>query len=401
MFMLSLAVLVSAHLFGLPAASVSAAPSSAPPPTDASTPDACSSADAITLGSTALRVAVQAAARDAVYDRGRDALDASAGAVWMEHVNLVVGDMSIATKFYVDFLGMTAEREANPRANHFNLGLQQLHLAAATDDNPTQRVTGSVGLTVPSLRRIRERVGVAKKELENTLFSVRDDEPDEGSKMTVVCPWGNKFHLYDISIDDGGRYDFEASQSAPKMESMHGGGGAYGYHRMAVRGHPGIRYVEIACREGTASAIAEFYEKILGCHVFRTRVAPDMHSTKPRRPIEMAAVTVGPGVHIVFVESVRLSDDILERMRGVHICLYIPNFRQAHDTLKERKLIWTNPLFTSTESCDTWEEVHASRAFRFKDIIDTETGKKVLELEHEIRSMLHGQYMKVPPYVPN
>ena len=40
----------------------------------------------------------------------------------LEHVNLVVGDMAVAKKFYVDFLGLTPDN--NPK--HFNLGQQQV-----------------------------------------------------------------------------------------------------------------------------------------------------------------------------------------------------------------------------------------------------------------------------------
>ena len=120
--------------------------------------------------------------------------------LWFEHINLVVGDMETATKFYIDFLGFTPERAANPKSNHFNIGQQQFHAAAATNGESPQRVTGSIGLTVPSLQRIRDRVGVAKKELEGTLFSVAENE--NKNIMTVTCPWANVIHLYDIAIDN-------------------------------------------------------------------------------------------------------------------------------------------------------------------------------------------------------
>ena len=44
------------------------------------------------------------------------------GIVWLEHLNLVVGDMGHALKFYVDFLGLS--RDSNPK--HVNLGQQQV-----------------------------------------------------------------------------------------------------------------------------------------------------------------------------------------------------------------------------------------------------------------------------------
>ena len=45
------------------------------------------------------------------------------GIVWMEHLNLVVGDMNVAKLFYVTFLGLTID-EGNGK--HFNLGQQQV-----------------------------------------------------------------------------------------------------------------------------------------------------------------------------------------------------------------------------------------------------------------------------------
>lgn len=372
------------------AASSSSSPSAS---TSMATATAECSAATTTLGPNTLRNLVQ----EAAVNSQKQTLDLN-GIAWLEHVNLVVGDMSTATKFYIDFLGFTAEREPNPKSNHFNLGQQQFHLAAANDDEPPQRVTGSIGLTVPSLQRIRERVRDALSELKGTLFSIVEDYNKD--TMTVTCPWGNTIHLYDIAIDEDHQSTDAASQSSQKMVKLHGEGGAYGPHRMAVRGNPGIRYVEIACRMGAIDSIAEFYERMLGCHVTRTKAVPTSDSSTAGE-VGVAIVCVGPGVHMTFVENEHLSDDIIKQMEGIHACIYVPNFQQKYNTLKEQNLIWTNPRFTHLDSCDTWEEALASRTFRFKDVFDIETGEKILEFEHETRPMLHGQYMKVPPYVPN
>ena len=233
------------------------------------------------------------------------------------------------------------------------------------------------------------------------MFSIHENNAnDTNSKtMTVTCPWGNIFHLYDISIDDDDEddnsttcnNDNDASKSSQKMVKFHAEGGSYGPHRMAVRGKPGLRYVEVACPLGTINAIAEFYETLLGCTVKRSRV----------NEIEAATVSVGPGVHMTFVEHSNLTNNNLEKMKGVHACIYISNFQTMYNALKERNLIWTNPRFTHLDSCDTWEEACASRTFRFKDILNVETGEKILEFEHETRPMMHGQYLKAPYYVPN
>eukprot|EP00585_Thalassiosira_rotula_P025431 CAMPEP_0196228202 /NCGR_PEP_ID=MMETSP0913-20130531/143_1 /TAXON_ID=49265 /ORGANISM="Thalassiosira rotula, Strain GSO102" /LENGTH=353 /DNA_ID=CAMNT_0041507785 /DNA_START=124 /DNA_END=1185 /DNA_ORIENTATION=- len=345
-----------------------------------------------TVGPNVLRTLVQ----DASISTQKQSLDLN-GIVWLEHLNLVVGDMALAKKFYIEFLGLS--RDENPK--HFNLGQQQFHIAA--NEEPPQRVTGSIGLAVPSLQRIRERVGNAQLELEGTQFSIVND--DKVAIMTITCPWGNTFHLYDISIDEQHPVDL-TGESSQKMVKMHAEGGAYGPHRMSVRGNPGIRYVEIACRMGTVDSIAEFYEQMLGCHVTRTNAELDIDSTtndgsNASSEVKVAIVCVGPGVHMAFVENQQLSDNAIQQMEGVHACFYIPNFQGTYNTLKDRNLIWTNPRFTHLDSCDSWEEACASRTLRFKDILDVKTGEKVLEFEHETRPMMHGQYMKVPRYDPN
>ena len=265
----------------------------------------------------------------------------------------------------------------------------QFHLAAT--DDPPQRITGSIGLTVPSLQRIKERIERAKADLQGTLFAINE----VGEQITVTCPWGNNFHLYDINLDDDGHTTTEShNQSTHKMVNMHANGGAYGAHRMAVRGQPGIRFVEFTVLNTAAHQIARFYEHVLKCNQVMTKSIDDSGN-------ECAIIGVGPGVHFVFVESPELTTGSLEMQNGVHACIYIQNFHGTYNELKERGLIWTNPRFTHLDSCDTWEEAVASRTLRFKDVLDIKTGEKVLEFEHETRPMTHGQYLKVPQYTPN
>jgi hypothetical protein len=115
---------------------------------------------------------------------------------------------------------------------------------------------------------------------------------------------------------------------------------------------------------------------------------------------QAVSVSVGPGVQIVFVESDIVTDRDVEMMNGVHVCIYVSDFKATYTSLKKQGLIWTNPRFTHLDSCNTWEEAFASRTFRFKDILDFDTGKHLLELEHETRPLMHGQYLKVPKYIP-
>ena len=65
---------------------------------------------------------------------------------------------------------------------------------------------------------------------------------------------------------------------------------------------------------------------------------------------------------------------------------------------RARRLIWTNPRFAHLDTCDTWDEAVAGRQFRFKDLVDPASGVKLLELEHETRSVRHFQFYKDVAY---
>lgn len=321
----------------------------------------------LSLGGQVLRdVVLEAAAHDV-----SQTVDIN-GILWTEHINLVVGSKELAEYFYLDFLGFT--RDAG-KSFHVNLGQQQFHLAE--NGEPAQRIAGSIGLVVPSLETLRERITDAQQVLRDTQFTIESDTSD---CITLTCPWGNRIHLYSV-LDDS----LQSSLSTPrKMQNLHAEGGAYGPHRMAVRGAPGIRFIEIACPPSKSAAIARFYRDMVGCSVMET----------PGR----AVVCVGPGVHLVFVESEGLTENDTADMEGVHVCFYADDFSGLYRKLAERKLIWSNPRFLHLDSCDTWEEAVACRTLRFKDVIDLDTEEKILELEHETRPLRHGQYLKVPRY---
>ena len=62
-------------------------------------------------------------------------------------------------------------------------------------------------------------------------------------------------------------------------------------------------------------------------------------------------------------------------------------------------------IFHATMKCDQLRGVligarcHCREQFRFKDIVDLETGETVMELEHEIRSYQHtGQKLQAYPW---
>jgi catechol-2,3-dioxygenase len=261
------------------------------------------------LGANALADVVTKAAR---HDESVS-LDVH-GIMWLEHINLVVGSKTDAEVFYNEFLGCSKDQSSS---FHRNLGQQQFHLAENGD--PAQVITGSIGLTVPSLDSIRERLPGASTALADTKFEILEDDSSKGV-MTIICPWGNRFHLYDIRNDN-----LEStSDSTQKMVKLHAEGGSYGSQRLAVRGQPGIRYIEIACREGTSQAIANFYKEIFRCTV-----------SKPSS--DKTVVCAGPGVHLVFAENKAVTEDDMTAMQGVHICIYANDFKNLYRRLDSRK----------------------------------------------------------------
>ena len=316
--------------------------------------------------------------------KAEDDLDCP-GILWLEHLNMIVGEREIAEAFYVNFLGFVAEPGSS---FHLNLGSQQLHLKSAPAGQE-HVLTGPIGLAVPSLAALRERCTAAKRALVGTHFDVAD----HGESLACVCPWGCDILCYEAgaSSKSGIHPADPTSQGLPKMAAVQ-----YGLDdAMAVRSAPGIRFASFRVRPGTVDRIGRFYEEIFSCRVTYCQI-----------PFPSATVTVGPSVHLVFFEDRDAPlTDAEERLQagpgggvGLHVCVYIADFRRAHDRLRARDLVWTNPRFKQLDTCDTWEEVVANRQFRFKTIIDLETGEPLLEVEHEVRAQRHFQFYKSVHY---
>lgn len=309
----------------------------------------------------------------------RGSLDAP-GVLWMEHVNLLAGPRDVTERFYCDFLGFVREPG---RSWHINLGSQQLHLASAQQGGE-HRLSGSMGLAVPSLAALRGRIPEAQQALAGTHFAAEDLH----DCISVRCPWGNHILCYDAALSLPSE-SLPNLESLPKMARSHVGMD----EGMSVRGGPGIRFVEFRVRPGTLPAIARFYKEGFGCHVTSSTAS--------------VLVAVGPSVHLVFTDDPQrpLTDEEEALMTapkgdgmGLHICIYIAQFRRTYDWMKQRGLVFTNPRFVHLDRCDTWEQAAESRTFRVKSVIDLETGEPLLELEHEIRPQRHFQFMKRTHY---
>ena len=123
----------------------------------------------------------------------------------------------------------------------------------------------------------------------------------------------------------------------------------------------GMAYVEFDVPAGAAKGIAEFYAEI-----FDT-----MTSVKDGA----AHISVGQDQELIFRET----KEKLPAYDGHHIQVYVANFSKPHDRLLERGLV--------SEESNRYQ-------YRFQDITDLKTGKKLFEIEHEIRSMTHPMFAR-------
>ncbi len=123
----------------------------------------------------------------------------------------------------------------------------------------------------------------------------------------------------------------------------------------------GMAYVEFDVPAGTAKGIADFYREI-----FDT-----MTSVKDGA----AHVSVGQHQELIFREAKKK----MAPYDGHHIQVYVANFSRPHDRLLKHDLV-----SEESNKCQ----------YRFKDIVDLKSGKKLFEIEHEIRSMTHPMFAR-------
>jgi hypothetical protein len=166
-----------------------------------------------------------------------------------------------------------------------NAGEQQFHLPT----RPAQVIPGHIGVVVPDLTALQERLKGVEKALAGTRFawSVKD------GYVAATCPWGNRFRCY-----------------APQEK----------FGAMTL----GIPYVELLVRPGAAAGIARFYQQVFG--------APAAVSGK-KKPL--AAVSIGPAQTLYFRETEAERPDY----DGHHIAVYVANVSAAYAFLDERELV--------------------------------------------------------------
>lgn len=190
---------------------------------------------------------------------------------------------------------------------------------------------GHVGLVLPEREALLERLVAVKGELDGTQFSFAEHED---SYVEVVSPWGNRFHCFEPD------------------------------HRFGRMGL-GMPYVEFDVPTGTAAGIARFYREILGAGA---EVGEEEGGS-------VARCSVGQHQELVYRET----DRPLPPYDGHHLQVYLANFSGPHRELEARGLVF--------EESDQWQ-------YRFKDLVDLDSGEVLFTIEHEVRSMTHPLYAR-------
>ena len=146
--------------------------------------------------------------------------------VLLEHVNLQVPDQPMAMLFYIVGLGLTRDPYLNVGLGNMwaNIGEQQFHLPTRS----AQKISGYIDLVMPDLEALGERLSSVEAALKDTQFSWSSNQ----DHVAVTCPWGNRFRCY---------------ESGPAFGDM----------------AQGLAAVDFNVPEGTATAIANFYQNVL------------------------------------------------------------------------------------------------------------------------------------------
>ena len=219
------------------------------------------------------------------------------------------------------------------RDPYLNVGLQNMwaNVGEQQFHLPTgnaQVVPGHIGIVVPDLDLLKSRLKAVEERLSGTKFSWSQEK----DHVALTCPWGNRFRCYEPHERFGD---------------------------MAL----GVPYVEFHVKPGTAKGIASFYQKVM--------TAPSTVASE--NGTKMARVAIGRNQWLLFRET----DEKIPPYDGHHIAVYVANFSGLYGLLKQRNLIM--------------EDVR-NHQFRFKEIVDPESGEKLFEIEHEVRSLRHPMF---------
>jgi len=255
--------------------------------------------------------------------------------VHLEHFNVLIPDQRLATLFYVVGLGGTRDPYLFTGLENMwvNFGRTQVHVPSRAVPPRAEVLRGTAGFVVPSLADLMQRLEHAGNEMKR----VAPELPNKFSFkkqehfVEATCPWGNRVRCH---------------EPAPEFGNI----------------ELGLAYVDFDVPQGTAEGIARYYNEVMR--------APARVEKKNR-----AVVGVGRAQRLLFTETSKP----LPEYDNHHIQIYISDFGTPYRWLKERDLI------TMETDANEW---------RFQWIVDPKDGRKLFQIEHEVRSMKHRLFAR-------
>jgi hypothetical protein len=193
-----------------------------------------------------------------------------------------------------------------------------------------QVLRGTTGVVIAGRAALLDRLAAVRKKLDGTRFDFRE----HNDYVEATCPWGNRVRCHEPDAARFGRITL------------------------------GMPYVEFDVPVGTAKGIAAFY---------RTMIATPAEVVNGDGTA--ARVRVGKEQHLVFRETERPLPDFDEH----HVQIYVADFSGPHRRLSERGLV---------------NREDNQYQYRFRDIVDPDSGKHLFTIEHEMRSLTHPMFMR-------
>ena len=193
-----------------------------------------------------------------------------------------------------------------------------------------QILHGHTGLVIPDRAALIRRLEQVRAPLAATKFAFEA----QADHVAITCPWGNRMRVF----EPGPRFG-----------------------RMLL----GMPYVEFDAPRGTAEGIARFYCEIVGVPA----------GVSEEKGTLVAGAMAGADQSLVYREG----DHAQPAFDGHHVAIYIADFSGPYQRLGARGLV-------SRE-----DDQHQ---YRFQDIVDLDSGKRLFTIEHEVRSLRHPLYAR-------
>jgi hypothetical protein len=315
----------------------------------------------------------------------------------LEHVNLNIPVHEPSLTFYYHVLGCgmdprKADNLLTPGGKSTvwaNCGASQFHLPKG---DVAQVIPGSVGLRYESLEPLQARL-VAIVQQDPSVVQSYEVTKDRygGDTIRVVDHYGNVF-----VCRGGGNPVSDRSWRQPVIRSSDVDrwdwvAEKYGCVSDGAECR-GIDFVELLCPVGTAEKIALFYDSVFDATVSVVDQAGDGEDARKIAIVSFGNVDAAGRADqsLLFRETT----NEIPKYDGHHVALYVgqsqADFEQAFQNCDQAGVIWVNPRFD--DKAANLQGAKRYMQFRFKDIVDMETGEPIFQLEHEVRSVRHSAW---------